>query len=180
MLFLFNFYRNFFLKQNILKYFFFRPNLPSSSDLSAANFETEPLICNVTEPVFHQLQPLVLDVTEPEPEIYSERAGRTDEGQEQEPSGSDLSAANLETKSLINNVTETVFHRLQPLVLDVAEPVPDIDSERAVRIDEGQEQEHNENPFFDQKGCSENNTKRKRNRSEESKKENNKRKHPFI
>ncbi|KAK2703186.1 hypothetical protein QYM36_018327 [Artemia franciscana] len=138
----------------------FGPNLPSSSDLSAANFETEPLICNVTEPVFHQLQPLVLDVTEPEPEIYSERAGRTDEVQD--------------------NVTEPVFHQLQFLVLDVAEPEPDIDSERAVRIDEGQEQEHNENPFSDQNSCSESNTKRKRNRSEESKKENNKRKHPFI
>ncbi|KAK2710432.1 hypothetical protein QYM36_011827 [Artemia franciscana] len=156
------------------------PNLPSSSDLSAANFETEPLICNVTEPVFHQLQPLVLDVTDPEPEIYSERAGRTDEGQEQEPSSSDLSAANFETEPLISNITEPVFHQLQPLVLDVAEPDPDIDSERSVRIDEGQEQEHNENPFSDQNGCSESNTKRKRNRSEESKKENNKRKHPFI
>ena len=150
----------------------------SSSDLSAANFETEPLICNVT--VFHQLQPLVLDVTEPEPEIYSERAGRTDEGQKQEPSSSDLSAANFKTEPLISNIAEPVFHQLQPMVLDVAEPEPDIDSERAVRIDEGQEQEHNENPFSDQNSCSESNNKRKRNRSEESKKENNKRKHSFI
>ncbi|KAK2703479.1 hypothetical protein QYM36_018071 [Artemia franciscana] len=66
------------------------------------------------------------------------------------------------------------------ILVDRSQVNQEMDSERAGRNYEGQEQEHDGNHFSDQNSCSKCNTKRKRNRSKGRRKDNNKRKHSFI